>query len=59
MSRKMRTYGSPIPTDQYILYNLHSEGTITNLMQHSPSLEDGSSSASQEIPCLLRNSRVH
>ena len=43
----------------YILYNLHSEGTITNSTQHSPSLEDGSSSASQEIPCLLPNSKVH
>jgi len=28
-------------------------------MQHSPSLENGSSSASQEIPCLLPNSKVH
>ena len=28
-------------------------------MQHSPSLEDSSSSASQEIPCILWNPKVH
>jgi hypothetical protein len=37
----------------------HSDITVTKSMEHSPSWEANSSSSSQEIPCILWNSKVH
>jgi hypothetical protein len=39
--------------------NLRTSSVLTNYMEQSPSWEANSSSASQEIPRMLRNTEVH
>ena len=51
--------GTPFLVNPYMQRRKFTQYKLSNCMEHSPSWEADSSSASQEIPRILRNPKVH